>query len=75
MNEEHHQHFHQLMFALQQLAEVKYEKGQLDHGGNIWDKTDEELEAEELLEMIDLVIYRMTRIMKRKARIEQIERL
>jgi hypothetical protein len=66
MSEEQHQHFHQLIFLLERFAEPKYEQGAIEHGGNIWDMSDEQLEAEELNEMIDLLVYRLTRIHKRR---------
>lgn len=66
MSEDQHQHFHELMFTLLQLAEVKYEKGAIEHNSNLWEYTDEELEAAELEELIDLITYRMARILKRR---------
>jgi hypothetical protein len=66
MSEEQHQHFHQLIFLLERFAEPKYEQGAIEHGGNIWDLSDEQLEAEELNEMIDLIVYRLTRILKKR---------
>lgn len=73
MNDDQHLHFHQLIFLLQQLAEPKYEKGAIEHGGNIWDLSDKALEAAELEEMIDLMVYRLTRILKRQIRLEEKE--
>jgi hypothetical protein len=66
MSSEQHEHVHQLVYLLQTLMEPKYEKGALEHGGNIWDLTDQELEAAELEEMIDLLVYRLTRLLKRR---------
>lgn len=66
MNEEQHHHFHQLIHLLEQLGEPKYEKGAIEHGGNIWDLTDDQLEQAELEEMIDLMVYRLTRLLKRR---------
>lgn len=66
MSNEQHNHFHQLIFLLERFAEPKYEKGAIEHGGNIWDLTDEQLEAAEFEEMIDLMVYRLTRILKRR---------
>ena len=66
MNEEQHNHVHQLVYLLQTLLEPKYEQGAKEHGGNIWDMTDEQLEAEELNEMIDLLVYRLTRVLKKQ---------
>lgn len=65
MTEEQHNHFHKLMFLLDRLAEPKYTAGALEHGTNIWDMTDAQLEQEELNEMIDLLTYRLTRLLKR----------
>lgn len=67
MSDDQHEHFHNLMFLLTQLAEPKYSKGAEEHGTNIWDMTDEELELAELEEIIDLAVYRLTRILKRRA--------
>lgn len=66
MDEEQHQHVHQLIYLLQTLLEPKYEAGAIEHGGNIWDMTDEQLEAEETNEMIDLLVYRLTRLLKKQ---------
>lgn len=66
MSEEQHEHIHQLIFLLGQFAEPKYEKGALEHGTNLWEYSDEELEAFEMEEIIDLVIYRLTRILKKR---------
>lgn len=73
MTEEQHQHVHQLVYLLQTLLEPKYEIGAKQHGGNIWQMTDEELEHEELNEIIDLCVYRLTRILKRQAEAEEKE--
>lgn len=67
MSDEQTKHFFQLMYAFAQMANEKYELGAKEHGTNIWDMSDEQLEIEETKEMIDLVIYRMTRILKRKS--------
>jgi hypothetical protein len=66
MKPDQHEHFHQLIFLLQQLAEPKYENGAIEHNSNLWDYTDEQLEAAELEEIIDLVTYRLARILKRR---------
>jgi hypothetical protein len=66
MDENQHEHFHNLMFLLQQIAEPKYEKGAIEHNSNLWDYTDEQLEAAELEEIIDLLTYRLARLLKRK---------
>lgn len=59
-------HFELLVLLLKELAKPKYEKGAIEHNSNIWDYTDEELEFAELEEMIDLIVYRLTRILKRR---------
>lgn len=64
MNEKQHELFHQLMFIFQQLAEVKFEKGTKDNKGYITDLTFEQLEQAELEEMIDLVHYRVAKLLK-----------
>lgn len=66
MNNEQHEHFHLIFNLLEQkFAEPKYEKGAVEHGGNIWDISDEDLEIAEFAEMIDLLVYRMTKIKRR----------
>lgn len=67
MNQDQHEIFHQLMFLAEQVMEPKFEQGAIEHGGLITDLSDEELEAAELEEMIDLLVYRLTRILKRRA--------
>jgi len=66
MSQAQHEHFHQLIFLLERFAEPKYEAGAIEHKGNIWELSDEQLEAEELNEMIDLIVYRLTRILKKR---------
>lgn len=66
MNQEQHELFHKLFFILEQLAEPKYERGALEHGGLITDLTEEQLEAAELEEIIDLVHYRLAKILRRR---------
>lgn len=73
MTEEQHNHVHQLVYLLQTLIEPKYEQGAKEHGGNLWDMTDEQLEAEELQEMIDLLTYRLTRVLKKQVENEIID--
>lgn len=73
MTEEQHNHVHQLVYLLQTLIEPKYEQGAKEHGGNLWDLTDEQLEAEELQEMIDLLTYRLTRVLKKQVENEIID--
>ena len=65
MNDQH-ELFHQLMFVLTQLAEPKFMKGAKEHGGYITDLTEEELEQAELEEMIDLLHYRLAKILKKQ---------
>ncbi len=45
----------------------KFEAGAIEHkDSNIWELTDEQLEWAEFEEMLDLISYRITRMMKRK---------
>lgn len=53
------------MFIFTQLAEPKFEKGVKEHKTKITDLSDEELEMHELEEIIDLVHYRVARMLKR----------
>lgn len=66
MTPQQHEHVHHLVYLLQTLLEPKYEAGAKEHGGNIWELSDEQLEAEETNEMIDLLVYRLTRILKKQ---------
>lgn len=65
MNEDQHHHFHAIFSLIERLAEPKYSKGAVEHGGNIWELSDEDLEIAELAEMIDFLVYRATRIKKK----------
>lgn len=44
----------------------KFRKGKEEHGGHITDMTDDELDRQEIMELLDLVAYKYTRILKRK---------
>lgn len=73
MRKKQHEHVHQLVYLLQTLLEPKYSQGAKEHGGNIWDMTDAQLEEEELNEMIDLITYRLTRILKKRMEAEEVD--
>jgi len=60
-------HFHSLVEEFHKLGEPKYKKGAEQHGGKLWEHDDEWLFNQETEEILDLVIYRMTRILKRQA--------
>lgn len=56
------QEFH--LAKIQDLAinkiEIKYRRGQLEHGGNLWEKGDEFLLNAAIEEAIDQVVYLLT---------------
>jgi len=62
----HIDHLHALIEEFHRKMEPKYLKGQKEHGGNLWELTDEELEFCELEEIVDLAVYRLTRLLKKK---------
>lgn len=45
----------------------KYTKGQREHGGNLWDQTEDQLLDNAILEAIDQVVYLFTIRRKRRA--------
>jgi hypothetical protein len=45
----------------------KYAKGQAEHGGNLWDLSEDQLLQHALEEAIDEVVYLLTIIGKRRA--------
>lgn len=59
-------HLHQLIEEFHKIMEPKYKAGAIEHKGNIWEKSDEWLEEQETMEIIDLAVYRLTRLLKRK---------
>lgn len=65
VTKKHLDHLHLLVDEFHKLMEPKYIKGVKEHGGGIWDMSDEELELEETMEIIDLAVYRLTRILKK----------
>jgi hypothetical protein len=59
-------HFHALIEEFHKVSEPKYIKGAIEHGTKLWETSDEQLEEFETEEIIDLAIYRMTRLLKRR---------
>lgn len=59
-------HLHKLVKEFRAIMEPKYTKGAIEHGGNIWEMSDAELELCETEEIIDLAVYRLTRLLKRQ---------
>jgi hypothetical protein len=55
-----------LLTYLTTLTRPKFEAGAAEHKGNIWDLTEEQLEQAELEEIIDLMHYRLTKMMKHR---------
>jgi len=58
MNAEHYEHLEDIISEFEELATDKYEKGQLEHGGNLWKKPG--LIDMAIDEAIDQVIYLIT---------------
>ena len=48
-----------------QRAFEKYAKGAIEHGGNIWDLSQDELDEEVMNEATDQVIYQSTKLRKK----------
>jgi len=55
---EQHAHLDRLIAAFGAECREKYERGQPEHGGNLWDRTD--LLDQAIAEAIDLVVYLFT---------------
>lgn len=68
MSNEQEQHIGQIMLFMAQQSGEKYRKGTIEHAGNLWDLTDDELLENALEEVIDLQNYLVTLIMNRKNR-------
>lgn len=64
MNDEQLRLWNRLMEIFEELAQLKFEKGTIEHSGLITDLSLEELELAETEEIIDLVHYRITKILK-----------
>lgn len=61
-----HEYYHQLLFLFQQLGEPKYMAGAKKYPKKMWEYTQEELEAHELEELLDMVHYRLAKILSRQ---------
>lgn len=68
MSEAQEQHIGQIMLFMAQRSGDKYRQGTIEHTGNLWDLTDDELLENALEEVIDLQNYLVTLIMNRKER-------
>lgn len=66
MNNEQKQLWQKLIDIFEQIAELKFANGTIEHPGKITDMTYEQLELAETEEIIDLVHYRMTKILKKQ---------
>lgn len=51
-----------------QRAFEKYAKGAIEHGGNIWQLSEDELDEEVMNEATDQVIYQATKLRKKYGR-------
>lgn len=65
MSEDQEKHFQALMALVEPLARPKYTSGAVEHRGVLGDLTDEELFMAETEEIIDLLHYRLSRLLKR----------
>lgn len=66
MTNEQEEHLEKIQIAFQVLANRKYRAGQKEHGGNLFDKTIEQLLDNAIDEAIDQVIYLLSIKMKIK---------
>lgn len=58
MNKEHEDHLRDVKYNILKDIDAKYRAGQLEHGGNLWQKTG--LIDEALNEVVDLAVYLYT---------------
>jgi hypothetical protein len=65
MNQKQEEHFEALMALVEPLARAKYTSGAIEHTGVLGDLTDEQLFEAETEEIIDLLHYRLSRLLKR----------
>lgn len=68
MHDDQEQHIGQITLFMAQRTGEKYRAGAIEHGGNLWDLTDDELLENALEEVIDLQNYLVTLLMNRKKR-------
>lgn len=66
LTDEQQEHLASILEYIGEVMAAKYTAGAIEHGGNIWDMTVDQLEHEELNEMIDLLVYRVTKILKKQ---------
>ena len=60
MIKEQADHIHHIITQFESLCIDKYEKGQAEHGGNLWESSELYLVEEALKEAIDQVVYLIT---------------
>jgi len=60
MSEEQQQHLQGLLYEFGKLASNKYTQGALEHGGNLWDMSNDDLLNNAIDEAIDQVVYLLT---------------
>lgn len=65
MNERQTAHYEALMVLLEALNREKYTRGAIEHSGVLGDLTDEQLFEAETEEILDLVNYRLSRLLRR----------
>lgn len=67
MTEAHESHLNSLITAFTEAVIAKYERGQQEHGGNLWEYPVEQLLDEAINEAIDQFVYLATVKQKLKA--------
>jgi hypothetical protein len=65
LTKDQEEHLDSIIERMNELVRSKYEAGAIAHGGLLSDLSDEQLEQEELFEMLDLLVYRVTRIINK----------
>lgn len=65
----------QMIYLLAQLSRAKYEPGAKKYKTKMLDWTYEELEQHELEEMLDLIHYRLAKMLKRRLELKTVKGL
>lgn len=67
MYDDYQEHIEDIEDTFAELMADKYEKGQKEHGGHLWDMPEDELLDNAIDEAIDQVVYLLTLKQKREA--------
>ena len=65
MTEEQKLHVTKITDIISDLTYKKYAAGAKEHNGNVWDMSEKDLDWEELMEVLDLAVYKLTRMIKK----------